>query len=199
VLHHLREEHLLHISAHVAGLAVTASDKSNPHREIALAQIKWNLWRWTADAFDATAALIRFDGVKHCCLHLVHSETAALLWERGGRKRILGRELRHEHAVPSQVLALHIIETRRTNDEVHAILTTLCHAVVLTKSEDAVFRKNKLTSKMPDTWDGLDAWARYRAVGLLPQLRSPLCPECLPRIPLPEQIPSAQTASHVHK
>jgi hypothetical protein len=185
-LHQLHEEHLIGISARIAELAATAADRSNPHREIARAQMKGNFWRWTADAFRADEGVIKFDGMKHCCLHLVHSEKAELLWEKGGRTNVLGNELRHEHAVPSEVLAALIVGAKRTPDAVvHATLKSLCHAVVLTKAEDALFRKHGLTSRMPPTWDGRDPWARYRAVGLLAQLRKPLCPECSPRIPLP--------------
>lgn len=195
-VHCLQEDHLVRISVRVAELAVVARSRSNPYRRIALAEMKWLFWRWTADAFDAHANLVRFDGVKHSCEHLVHSANAKVAWEAARRPRILNKELRHEHAVPCGELAKIILRRDMSADGVHVTLTRLCHAVVLTKDEDAHFKTRKrrdgtsLKDHMPDDWDECDPWARYRTAELLELLRPPLCATCSPRIPLP--------AGHAH-
>lgn len=158
-VHSLEEDHLVRISARVAKLAVVARSKSNPYRRIALAEMKWLFWRWTADAFDERANLVRFDGVKHSCEHLIHSADAMTKWDAAGRPRVLNKELRHEHAVPCGELAKIILREKMSANEVRATLQRLCHAVVLTKSENARFKTYKrrdgksLKTRMPDDWD----------------------------------------------
>jgi hypothetical protein len=168
ILHSLQDGHLRGVSSRVLALALIAADGANPHRGLARVEMKWNFWRWTADAIDEAGSIIRQDGVKHCCLHLVHTEEAGAAWERGNRRPVQGDDLRHEHAVPSDVLADRILQGPLTHDAVHAMMTTLCHAVVLTIIQDGLFAAHKrrdgknLTSQMPDDWNGLDPWARYR-------------------------------------
>ena len=100
------------------------------------------------------------------------------------RRPVQGDELRHEHAVPSDVLADCILQGPLTHEAVHATMTRLCHAVVLTIAEDGGFAAHKgrdgrnLTSEMPDDWNGLES------LGAVPRGRTscPAPPSALPGV-----------------
>lgn len=182
--HGLLAAHLVTIAETIAELADEARDPRNPFRQMARAAMKWHIWRWTADGFDTTQNLVRFDALKNCCHHLSASNAARGIWTAAGEKPS-GKLLRHEHAVPTNEVVKVLLAGPRDAPSVEDTLRRLCHAVVVTKDEDARFRRAGLQSKMPPGWDGQDPWARYRTIGLLADLEPPTCPRCTPRVTLP--------------
>ena len=77
------------------------------------------------------------------------------------------KQLRHEHLVPRKVLIrrMHSLENPDV-ETVYAILDSMCVGVVVTVEEDRILSQAGLRSKMPDEWNGVDAWARHKAVNL---------------------------------
>lgn len=77
------------------------------------------------------------------------------------------KQLRHEHLVPRKVLIRRMHGLVNPDVEtVYAFLDSMCVGVVVTVEEDRRLSQAGLRSKMPDEWDGVDAWARHKAVNL---------------------------------
>jgi hypothetical protein len=72
--------------------------------------------------------------------------------------------LRHEHVVPRAEVARRL-DTLLAGGagavELQEWLGRMCLGCVLTEEEDDQLG-GRLTSRMPDGWDGVDPWARYR-------------------------------------
>lgn len=47
------------------------------------------------------------------------------------------------------------------------LVSQYSNMALITDEEDALLRQAKLQSKMPDDWDGVDIFARYKAVGIV--------------------------------
>ena len=79
------------------------------------------------------------------------------------------KELTHEHAVPRKVIINHLLRiTNATESVVGDVLQRWCVAVVITKAQDKHLNGAGLRQRMPVDWDGVDAWARYQAIAMVP-------------------------------
>lgn len=79
-------------------------------------------------------------------------------------------DLIHEHVIPRKIIISHLIGYvgELTEAYVDEYLETHCIGVLVTKEEDQRLRDAKLGSAMPDDWDGVNVWARYQAVSIIP-------------------------------
>lgn len=102
------------------------------------------LWRWS-----------QLDGKREGCRYW---SSAALISRRK-------TNLIHEHVVPRAVLVSHFESRRPEEEEVHAHLTRMCVAAVITEAENRKLG-GALHRAMPRDWNGDDIWARYRAAGI---------------------------------
>lgn len=74
-----------------------------------------------------------------------------------------------EHAVPQMVIVNMLMDLDfLTNERIEQILRKYFRVCLVSKNEDALLRKNRLGSTMPDDWDGQNIWARYETVGIEP-------------------------------
>lgn len=75
----------------------------------------------------------------------------------------------HEHAVPKSLVIKLLRELPKpvTAGKVSTLLETYCKAAILTREEDRELNKRNLRSSMPEGWDKLDPWARYKAAGII--------------------------------
>ena len=79
------------------------------------------------------------------------------------------KDLRHDHAIPRNVLAKMFLEKQPPLSAAKALklLRKFCDAVVITKKEDKSFGKIGLRQKMPKGWNWTkNPYARYKAVGI---------------------------------
>lgn len=75
-----------------------------------------------------------------------------------------------EHLIPISVmldfrLYVAVDPVTETDALVH-LAKQYANMALISAEEDALLRKHKLQSKMPANWDGVDLFARYRAVGI---------------------------------
>lgn len=86
--------------------------------------------------------------------------------------------LRAEHAVPINIIIKHCIslgeclneESDLLENAIEIHLKEHLQIAIVTKDEDKILRDHGLNSKMPDDWDGIDVWARYKKTGLYDEL-----------------------------
>ena len=70
-----------------------------------------------------------------------------------------------EHPVPMKVIIQDMLDNATSKEHCLEILHKWSRITIVTKEEDARLNKNYQT-KMPEDWDGIDVWARYRKVGI---------------------------------
>ena len=78
-------------------------------------------------------------------------------------------KLRHEHLIPLKYLIrnkLFKLTTDHSLVEVMNQINTFSVVAIITKEEDAILNKSKIKSKMPQDWDGIDIFARYKSGSL---------------------------------
>ena len=85
-----------------------------------------------------------------------------------GNVRDASLELSHEHIFPVNELItlLRRVGRNATPEACASIINKYSGVAIITRLEDELFRTFKLRSAMPLAWDGVDLWARYKAVGL---------------------------------
>lgn len=74
-----------------------------------------------------------------------------------------------EHAIPVKLARDEMLESAKsgiTPEKLKSINSKMV-IVVCSKAEDKMLRDAKLNSKMPDDWDGIDPFARYRKAGIV--------------------------------
>lgn len=75
-----------------------------------------------------------------------------------------------EHVIPLNVITDKLKTLARDNKtskfDIKNVLDKYIIFATITKEEDALLREAKLTSTMPDDWNGKDLWARYKKVGI---------------------------------
>jgi len=73
----------------------------------------------------------------------------------------------YDHAVPFVYLQRRLLSLETiTLDSVRSTLDQFNTTVWITKKEDRLLNSAGLNRKMPDSWDGEDPLARYKAVGI---------------------------------
>jgi hypothetical protein len=72
-----------------------------------------------------------------------------------------------EHAIPLAVLFKEMLANPITDDSIRRLLTERLVAVVVTKEEDERLTQMQLGRSMPEDWDGVDPYARYRKAGIV--------------------------------
>ena len=78
--------------------------------------------------------------------------------------RFGGGQLRYDHAIPFGYVMKEILEAEELDlDVLRKILEEKIVICLITKEEDARLKMLGLNSKMPETWDGEDPLARYKA------------------------------------
>lgn len=123
---------------------------------------------WAATEYDDTERWNKYFGVP--------------FWSDGAINKVIeninagkkpDKELVHEHSVPKCVLGEKLdemYENKQTSEEeIFSLIDKFCHAVVVTKEEDALLNKAGLRSKMPTTFgfnDGDDLFCRYHLAGI---------------------------------
>ncbi len=78
-------------------------------------------------------------------------------------------KLVYDHAIPfryfqEELLALDPVTPKTVAEALRGHGTR----VLITRTEDALLSKSGLAQKMPEGWDGINALARYEAVGIKP-------------------------------
>ena len=76
------------------------------------------------------------------------------------------RELDYDHAVPMRVVVELLLDAWPNKQAVEYVLRNLVRGVLITKDEHGNLRKELLSSKMPEDWNGIDWDARYKKVGI---------------------------------
>lgn len=72
-----------------------------------------------------------------------------------------------EHAVPQMYIVNLLMDMPSpTSDKVRELLKRLFVVRLVTRQEHAALNSSGLRSRMPDDWDTLDVFARYRKVGI---------------------------------
>lgn len=128
---------------------------AHPFRIMARREIRMLFWRWTADGVDVKTGAVMPDSLKYSEKFQLFSKKASkALHSRKGRK-----PLRHEHAVPRETLADHIIKQQMRVDEIVKFLNKFCRAVVVTHREH-----KKLGHQRKEAWGFKtgNAFVRYR-------------------------------------
>ena len=122
-------------------------------------------------------------GMPASCYAKTLRETVFFLWDRrDGKTKIQAatfrsvhakglkfgnRELVYDHSIPFRILQDELLLLQQVDAaSVEKLLKRYCVAVLITPTEDARLTKAGLNHKMPDDWDGKDAFARYKAVGI---------------------------------
>jgi hypothetical protein len=83
-----------------------------------------------------------------------------------GVKRV-GGSVRYDHAVPFKYLQDELLKLSDvTVTTVREVLNRYGVSVLITDEEDERLNKAGLRYKMPNGWDGSDALARYKAIGI---------------------------------
>ena len=76
-------------------------------------------------------------------------------------------QLAYDHAVPFRHLQAELLDLPSiTRDSLRAALDRYAVIVLITHEEHARLSRAGLGNRMPPTWDGLDALARYQAAGI---------------------------------
>lgn len=79
------------------------------------------------------------------------------------------RDCEVEHAVPQMEIVNWLMELDPvTIAQVEDILTRYFRVLLVTKAEHDRLNASGLRSKMPDDWDRMDVYARYKRVGIEP-------------------------------
>lgn len=119
------------------------------HRGTQLAVMDQAIWVWS-----------EFDGKYEGCKYW--SKNAEAFPKSDARKNLV-----HEHLVPRKVIRQKLLSFENlTASVVRSVLEAWCIGVVVTKEEDQRLNSLKLGSSMPQGWDGIDAWARYKHAGI---------------------------------
>jgi hypothetical protein len=122
-------------------------------------------------------------GMPSSCYSKALREPVYFLWARrgGGPKDKLARyrskaavglkrgdgQLVFDHAIPFKFMQSELLQLESVTPEtVRSVLLRYEVGVLITKSENDQLNKIGLQAKMPGTWDGADALARYRAAGI---------------------------------
>ncbi len=159
---HLDQHERMELCRFIRAYVPVADDPKNPFWKFARWQISLLLWRWTADAYCTRDKVIRPDAIKYDVEMLPATRKARQL-----RKQSI-RGLRHEHTVPRIALAQRIIDNDFGIDEIYALLTRHCRAVIVTLEEDQLLSKHGKKSMGPEwEWETGCPYARYKAAGLL--------------------------------
>lgn len=75
-----------------------------------------------------------------------------------------------EHVVPQMEIVNMLMDMKSLDKKsVESVLKTYFHVLLVTKDEHRKLNASGLRSKMPNDWDGVNVWARYRAVGIEPE------------------------------
>jgi hypothetical protein len=152
----LTEQDRNEILEYIVSLACRAS-QSITLRRFYERKLSDALWDWTASGYSRKGNW-KNDAYKYCVD--THRSTAE-------SKRADKKELRHEHAVPRNLLVQRIIACSSQPDAVKETLDKFAIAVVITKAEDARLNKKGLRAKMPnDNWWEHDPYARYDECGI---------------------------------
>ena len=162
----LNNEEKKYICKFLSILIPVARDKSHPMRDLAEIEIKETLWRWTADAVKISTGKVKKDSSKYD-INLHVSTYNAIQLKKRTRKN---NGLRHEHAVPRNILAKRIIEKNLNVIDMLDFLNRYCIAVIVTKEEDDILEPKR---EMPPNWswkDG-DPFARYDYSNLRKELK----------------------------
>lgn len=165
----LESHHQYFIAQQIAGLVPVALDTGHSMSRVARWQIRNTLWRWTVDGVDADG-MVQIDAAKRnpglLPMTKLAYEAIATRSSSADLKRI------HEHVVPREVIACHLLERdARTAEEVLAVLRCHCFAAVVTKQEERCFAMHGVKDSMPAGWRwGDDCWARYKQAGLYDEL-----------------------------
>lgn len=123
-------------------------NNSNIHEGTKLAVIDQIFWVWTE--FDG-----KYEGCKYWSESAINS-------------KLIGKGLVHEHIVPRKIIRDRLLNINNpTPDAIRSLLDQFCIGVVVTQKEDKKLDSLKLRSKMPNDWDGNDAWARHKAAGII--------------------------------
>jgi hypothetical protein len=94
------------------------------------------------------------------------SKHSALRLRSKAAEGLLPSELDYDHAVPMRIVIEILLGAWPDKDAVEHVLRNLVRGVLITKEEHKCLRKELLSSKMPDDWDGKDWAARYKEVGI---------------------------------
>lgn len=92
------------------------------------------------------------------------SKEAQKLEESQGGKLFHGQCIT-EHTVPMKTICDILLEQSTSPEDCLSLLRKWLLVTIITKEEDAKLNQGYRTS-MPDDWDGIDPWARYRKVGI---------------------------------
>ncbi|MCJ8296367.1 MAG: hypothetical protein MJK15_18370 [Colwellia sp.] len=105
--------------------------------------------------------------------HRAWSKSALSLLETNNGSVIgITKYLSHEHVVPLKIVVdkIFIMPKDTSIQEYVDIINEWGVVAIITREEDLLFRVFKLSKCMPESWDGNDYFARYRAVGLFEEL-----------------------------
>lgn len=172
-------EHRRYLSEEIARYLPVASQ--GPRAPWAGRIIDSLFWFWTADGMDERGHVGR-DKLKYSFDFLWHSQEACGLSRSecaAGCAVARAKDLRHEHAVPKDVILERLLgDPPLGADGIMALLEAKCFAVILTKAEND--RLNGLfKNSMPEPWHiddpDADPFARYKheSVGLYAKLHPP--------------------------
>ena len=92
------------------------------------------------------------------------SKEAQKLEDSQGGKLFYGQCI-FEHTVPMKTICDILLEQSTSPEDCLKLLRKWLLVTVITKEEDGKLNQGYRTS-MPDDWDGIDPWARYRKVGI---------------------------------
>lgn len=88
-------------------------------------------------------------------------------------KKASGKELKDcdvEHVIPQMEIVNMLMDMNPLNKiEVENILRNYFRVLLVTKEEHGMLNASGLRSKMPEGWDKIDVWARYKQVGIEPE------------------------------
>jgi hypothetical protein len=82
--------------------------------------------------------------------------------------RVAASSLRHEHAVPANVVIERMLSLgdAATTEACARIITRFSRVAIITREQDNILQQNQVARRMPDDWNGTDVWARYRKAGI---------------------------------
>lgn len=131
---------------------------------------------WAATEYDDTEKWNKYFGVP--------------FWSHGAINKVVeninlgkkpDKELVHEHSVPKCILGEKLDEMyankQISEEQIFSLIDKFCHAVVVTKEEDAMLNKAGFRSKMPSSFgfhDDDDMFCRYHLAGIKISTLTPL-------------------------
>jgi hypothetical protein len=88
-------------------------------------------------------------------------------WSIAAKQANSIKDLCHEHVVPKRYIIERLLAlSPATAEDVYRILSVYCIGAVVTREEDRQLTKAGFRSSMPDDWDTIEVWIRYRLSGI---------------------------------